>query len=58
MQDLITQLIHSSHGYSHVTAGATLAFFNHPEQARCCAQAIRAACTKTVEVCGCRLSIV
>jgi len=58
MNDLITGLIHSSKGYTHETHGTLIGFFNTPEQARRCAEAIRAAAGKTVEVCGCRLSII
>ena len=57
MKDLITRLIHSSQGHSHETVGLLIGFFNSPEQARRCADEIRALGGKTVDVCGCRLTI-
>ena len=55
--NLITGLIHSSKGYSHEVAGVVIGFFDDPEQARRCANKIRAIAGKTVDVCGNRLSL-
>ncbi|QSA97763.1 hypothetical protein [Methylococcus sp. EFPC2] len=57
MNNLIAELIHSSQGYFHETAGVMVGFFNDPEQARRCASQIAATTGKTAEVCGNQLSI-
>ncbi|QSA98499.1 hypothetical protein [Methylococcus sp. EFPC2] len=58
MNNLIAELIRSSKGYFHETAGVMVCFFNDPEQARRCAYKITATTGKTAEVCGNQLSIV
>ena len=57
MNALIAQLILSSHGYFHETSGMVIAFFDDRQEALRCANAIRVAVGKTVEVNGTRLSI-
>ena len=57
MNTVLAELIHSAQGYSHETAGVVIAFFNNPQQARLCADEMRTVLGKTVDVCGCRLSI-
>ncbi len=57
MNALVAQLILSSHGYFHETSGMVIAFFENPQEALCCADAITVAVGKIVEVCGTRLSI-
>lgn len=57
MNDLIAELIQSSKGYFYATAGVIIGFFNHPEQARRCANAITVTYGKTAEVCGNQISI-
>jgi hypothetical protein len=55
--NLIAGLIHSAKGYSHEAAGVIIGFFDDPEQALRCANEIKVAVGKTVEVCGSRLSL-
>ncbi len=57
MNALVAQLILSSHGYFHETSGMVIAFFENPQEALRCADAITVAIGKIVEVCGTRLSI-
>jgi hypothetical protein len=54
---LITELIHSSKGYSHEVVGMIIGFFDDPEQARRCADDITVIAGKKVDVCGSRLSL-
>jgi hypothetical protein len=58
MNDLIAELIHSSKGYFHETAGVVICFFNDPEQALSCATKIKASSDKVANVCGSQLSII
>jgi len=57
MNILITQLIHSCHGYTHETAGVISGFFDDPREARLCAMAIQARFQKPVALCGCELVV-
>lgn len=57
MNDLIAGLIQSSKGYSHETAGVIIGFFDDPEQAYRCANAITETVGKTVEIYGSQISI-
>ena len=57
MNDVIAELIHSSKGYFHQTAGVIIGFFNNPEQARRCADKITVTAGKSAEVFGSQLSI-
>ncbi|BBL77409.1 hypothetical protein [Methylomagnum ishizawai] len=57
MNALIAELIRSSTGYFHQTAGVVIGFFNDPEQAHLCANKIAAAAGKMAEVCGNQLSV-
>ncbi|SMF97805.1 hypothetical protein SAMN02949497_0072 [Methylomagnum ishizawai] len=57
MNVLITELIRSSTGYFHQTAGVVIGFFNDPEQAHLCANKITVTVGKMAEVCGSQLSV-
>lgn len=57
MDKLIAELIHCSHGSFFETSGVIIGFFNHPEQARRCADKIRLTAGKKAEVFGSQLSI-
>ena len=57
MNDLIAELIHSSKGYFHETAGVMICFFNDAEQARRCANKITVTSGKVANVCGSQLSV-
>jgi len=58
MSNLILEVIHELHGYSHEDAGVVSGFFDDPESASACAERLRESCGIDVEVCGCQLSFI
>jgi hypothetical protein len=58
MGAIIKVLVSSSNGYSFITAGFLLGFFDLPEQAHSCAQKIKERTGKHVDVYGSKIEVV